>query len=274
MEVTGHIDFGKDFDEAVLGIGNNFLHIFLCVETAVVFTVRGVFTTPAQLLRFAPSSNFGEFGVLLNFNTPTLVFRQVPVEAVHLICCHHVENALHFFLTKEVATFVKHKSAPTVEGFVGNAYAGNFGAHIFLRSDTCHHLGGEQLLKSLKAVEETCGARSLEHNSVALHLKAVTLIVHVGIKAQLQIATLGVSCSLKFHAQRVLQLRRKAVYHALNTVIFIFGDIGHQLIRHLKLTRTHRYILGLRDKGERLLSNCTKGHQEHCEEGEYKFSHS
>ena len=124
LRVTRNIHLWYYFYKAVASVFHDFTSIFLCIVAAVALSV-GFGITPSQHFTLSPCSYFGEFGVFFDFDAPALIFGQVPMEAVHLIGCHHVKDAFHFFLAEEVTTFIKHETTPAKAGSIFNIHHRN-----------------------------------------------------------------------------------------------------------------------------------------------------
>ena len=149
--VARHIEFRNDVDAANLGISNHFLHVFLGVETTIKgitfhhlnlvgrnFIIRIVLlgcildTVTVVVVEFSPSALFGKERVLLDFESPTLVVGQVPVEFVELIECHEVKEFHDFFLGVEVTGNVEHQATPTETRCVLNLNGRDAPTHVYL----------------------------------------------------------------------------------------------------------------------------------------------
>ena len=110
--MTGHIDFRKDFYMACFGISHHLAHLFLRVEERPILLIgpiRAVLQI-SEIGVFTRGTNSGEFGIFLDFQTPTLVVRDVPVEAIELIVGHHVEYFLNLINIEEMTRNVEHKT--------------------------------------------------------------------------------------------------------------------------------------------------------------------
>ena len=123
LGVAGDVHFGHNLHEAVAGVGHNFACIVLRVVAAVAQSV-GLDVAPSEHLALAPCADGGETGIFLYFEAPALVFGEVPVEAVHLVARHDVDDFLHFVLTVEVSAFVEHEAAPGETRCVADVYGG------------------------------------------------------------------------------------------------------------------------------------------------------
>ena len=111
LGMSGNVHFGYDFHKPFAGVFHHFADIVLGIESSVVLSV-GLGVAPSQYLAFAPCPDLGEAGVFLDFDAPSLVFGKVPVEAVHLVGSHDVDDFLHLFFSVEMPAFVEHESPP------------------------------------------------------------------------------------------------------------------------------------------------------------------
>ena len=93
-------------------VSNDFAYIFLCVETTVRSIVRHSASICITGCFLSPSSDFCEFRILLDFDSPALVLCEMPVEHVLLVHCHHIDEFHHFLLRIEVAAAVEVHTSP------------------------------------------------------------------------------------------------------------------------------------------------------------------
>lgn len=83
--VAGDFDFGNDGDVALGAVVDDFFSVFLGVESAVhsVFAVvSGAGGRQVKSDAGSPCALLDEFGVFFDFDTPCLVFGEVPVEDI------------------------------------------------------------------------------------------------------------------------------------------------------------------------------------------------
>ena len=144
QHVPGHVDFGHSLDASLAGISNDFadvvLRIVAAVERiAVLYALLGIGqehvvgilsdgtaqTDRVLIVVGAPCSALGEQRIFLDFNAPSLVVGEVPVEAVELIERHEVDDFLDLVLREEVAGAVEMETAPSEARTVGDGDAGN-----------------------------------------------------------------------------------------------------------------------------------------------------
>ena len=166
--VPRHIYFGDYIDIAFGGI----FHYFACLLLCVVATVRLAVpfagkTTYHGLL--AVATHLDKFGVFLDFDSPTLVVGEVPVEGVEVMKCHHVDKCFHLIDCIEVARHIEVCSAIAETRCI--VY--HTGGHLHARHIGCR----ERLAKCLHSVEHTCGRGTFNHDTVGTHAHAVSLFV-------------------------------------------------------------------------------------------------
>ena len=120
------VDFGDDVDVALSGILDEVTKLFLGVETTVADSViiPAVSTEDGSV---AIGSNLGQFGILLDFDAPALVFRQVNVELVHVVQSHHVQINLHRVQVHIVAAHIEEHTTigefrPVADGAAGEGH--------------------------------------------------------------------------------------------------------------------------------------------------------
>ena len=126
--VTGHLDLGNHGDAPLLGIGDDLANVVLGVKTAVqpVGPIgRARFRIESVLNAASPGAYVREFRILLDLDAPAVVVHQVPMEGVHLLQRHGVEQALDLLLREEVAAHVEHQSAPAEARIIFERNAGH-----------------------------------------------------------------------------------------------------------------------------------------------------
>ena len=119
--VSWHVDFRDDLDVSLSSISHNLAQIVEgVVHAATIFcVVKEVWIcTITHKRTFTTATHLGQLGIFGNLNAPTLVIGQVPVQAVHFVERHDVEDALHLSFVEEVTSNVEHISAIRQEGFV------------------------------------------------------------------------------------------------------------------------------------------------------------
>ena len=72
-----------------------------------------------------PRADFRELRIFLDLDAPAVVVHQVPVERVHLVQRHGVEQLLDLGLGEEVAAHVEHQPAPAEARIILDRNAGH-----------------------------------------------------------------------------------------------------------------------------------------------------
>ena len=117
--VSRQVYFRNYCDVAFLCIFHDFFSLFLCIEAAIrcIVILLCVFSNyRATALR----TYFRKFRIFFNLNTPALVFRQVPVESIHIVQCQQVYIFLYKLFWEEVTPYVEVHTAVTETRFVLN----------------------------------------------------------------------------------------------------------------------------------------------------------
>ena len=124
--VPRHFDFGDDRDEPFCGILYDVADFVLRVETAVGNRIFRCVGFGLQVAAVAERADFGQFGVLFDFDPPTLVVGQVPVETIEFVHSEDVDESFHVVGGKEVTTHVQHSAAVGEVRLVGDLRDGQF----------------------------------------------------------------------------------------------------------------------------------------------------
>ena len=100
------VNLGDNRDITFGSIRYYFLSLFLRIETTIRFAV--IFTGVTSDDCFCPlGTDFCQLRVFLDFQTPTLVFSNMPMETIHIMQSHHINISLHFIYSKEMTTRIK-----------------------------------------------------------------------------------------------------------------------------------------------------------------------
>ncbi|EJX04670.1 hypothetical protein EVA_07223 [gut metagenome] len=233
LRVTGNVDLGNDFNETFAGILHNFAGFFLRIVAPITLAIR-FHIAPTQHLAVSPATNRGQLRVLGDFDTPALVLGQVPVETVHLVSSHHVNDLLDFIFTKEVATFVEHKAAPAETGLIGNVDSRQRPL-LYLRISLTGQYGtrGKQLLDGLQSIEETNRTGGLYLNRLTRDVEFVSF----GTERRIEFHTkLCFSRFTRFHldTRYGCKVLGKVVEHPLDAITRICIDRSLYLLIETK----------------------------------------
>ena len=173
--MTGHINLWENFYMARFGISHYLAHLFLGVEERAVLLIRPIRAVLqiSEIGVFTRGTNGGEFGIFLDFQTPTLVVRDVPVEAIELIVGHHVEYFLNLINIKEMTRNVEHKTAIAKARTIRDADNGEWQSGQIGIGHTCTNRGGHQFFQRGQAIEETCGGVTLKFHPTGCDVEFV-----------------------------------------------------------------------------------------------------
>ncbi|MPN47309.1 hypothetical protein SDC9_194911 [bioreactor metagenome] len=125
---------------------NDFLDIFLCIVPPM-WNVILHFPSVATLGATTPGNPFGQFRIFFYFDTPTTIFRQVPVEHIQLELCHPVDEFLDIFLRIKISAYIQHQTPISKTGRITDGDTGYRQSTILL---------GEKLVQRLYSIKDTC----------------------------------------------------------------------------------------------------------------------
>ena len=151
----------RDHHNAQLaGVGDNVLHLLLSVVATVA---DAVITAPILLddSTVSERSYLGELRVLLDFNPPTLVISQMPMEAVELVKRHDVQILLDFLDGEEMPRAVKVHASVAEARLVLDLHAREEELLRRVRLIT-KNIDARELLQCLDRIEESIVRRSAD----------------------------------------------------------------------------------------------------------------
>ena len=184
--MTGHINLWENFYMACFSISHYLAHLFLRVEERPILLIgpiRAVLQI-SEIGVFARSTNGGEFGIFLDFQTPTLVVGDMPVEAIELIVGHHVEYFLNLINIEEMTRNVEHKTAIAKARTIRDADNGEWQSCQTDIGYTCTNRGGHQFLQRSQTIEETCGSITLKFHPTGCDVEFVAFGIECAIIAR------------------------------------------------------------------------------------------
>ena len=117
--MSRNVYFGNDFYKFLLCIRYDFFDIFLSIKAAITLTVW-FHVTVCKYFAVSPCACLRQFGVFLYFDSPALIFCQMPVETIHFVDGHHVDHSFYLIFTEEMSAFVQHKTSPFETGSIFN----------------------------------------------------------------------------------------------------------------------------------------------------------
>ena len=111
--MSRHFYLRNNFHKTLLGIRHHFFDIFLCIKSTIAFGIPFSRIVPhISHNRFLTVTSDGsQFGIFLDFDTPSLVISQMPMKDVQFMKSKQVDVTLYIFLRNEVAGNIKHHSA-------------------------------------------------------------------------------------------------------------------------------------------------------------------
>ena len=169
-----HVNFGNDGDIAIRRVSHYASNVILRIKTAIQTRVAGggIDVSSGSLPRGdAPCPDLREAGILLDFQAPALVVREMPMQHIQLVERHPVDE-LHDELRRlKVAHRVEHQSAPGESRAVSDALRRN---DERAGSGTS---GGGQLPQCDGGVEQSTGIAGGQQDLVWGDLDGVTLRV-------------------------------------------------------------------------------------------------
>ena len=165
LHVTRKVDFRNDRDIAFRRVSHDFPGLFLRIETAVrLAVILARVTSDHRLAAFG--ADFRQLGILLDFDTPSLVFRQMPVEAVDVMQGQHVDVRLDFIHAEHVAAHIEHHATVAEARRVVDFHRRQF-------HGSCPFMHRHRLAERLDAIEHTRFRRSGNLHLAVVHLQPV-----------------------------------------------------------------------------------------------------
>ena len=117
-----------------------------------------------------------QFGIFLDFDSPSLIFGQVPMKVVDVMQCHQVNHLLKVADREEVTTYIDHESPVTETGKVGNRTGRKGSCHLTVFQDR------KSFMNSLDTIKDTGFTASRQKNLFRSDLKFITFrMPHCGV---------------------------------------------------------------------------------------------
>ena len=161
--MSGHFDFRHHVDMACGGIGDDVAHLLLCVEAAddARLAGLGIDVRLGRVARgHAPRAHRSELGILFDLQAPGLVIGEMPVQRVHLVQRHPIDELLDVVDRLEIPRGIQHQAAPGETRRVRDGERGH------IHADTLRRLGSHDLPQRHAAVEKA--GRSRRSNGDAI----------------------------------------------------------------------------------------------------------
>ena len=140
--MSGELHLGHNLDVALASIGHEFTSLILCVEVGTI-SLLGIVASILEVAHVGVATHCTysrELGIFLDFDAPTLVIGEMPVETVHLIVGHDVNHTLQLVHLEEVTAHVEHEATIGKTRFIGNIHHGKCILCHLLIGHTCHHM--------------------------------------------------------------------------------------------------------------------------------------
>ena len=153
---------------ALTGIFHDFPRLILRVISAIRRTITNRTVASDHGFR-AITANSCQQRILLNLNTPPLIFREMPVKAVHIVHSHKVNDFLDKLNREEMTTAIKHHSSISKARSIDD-----FHRRKVYKSRLSHR---QSLAKSLNSIENTCCRTPLYGNTFLTHRKRIAFIM-------------------------------------------------------------------------------------------------
>ena len=167
LHVAGKVDLRNHLYAAGGRVGHHFAGFLLGIETA---DGNAVMPFPARHRTSGPPrAHFRQARILLDFQAPALVFRQMPMKCIELMEGQDIDDFLHGGNREEMAAAVQHESPVGILRIVQDLPARQGCALPFLAG------GRKRLCQGLDAVEGPQGGSSRQHDLAGRHFKRVTL---------------------------------------------------------------------------------------------------
>ena len=161
-------DFGNDRDKTVCCIFYHILDLFLRIETAI-FRSFAIDTFGTDLCQFR---------IFFDFDTPTLIVRQMPVHAVDLEQGQYIEVFLYVLYRDEMTARIQHDTTIFETRFVFHRYAGSSPGNTVHNCRT-FNFGRKQLHECLHTIEQALRGFSLDRHALRSDIQRVALVVYI-----------------------------------------------------------------------------------------------
>ena len=169
QHVPRHINFRYHRNKTVGSILYNFLGFFLRIIAAYRNAV--VFVGSRSRNCFLPMrTNLCQFRVFLDLDTPTLVFRQVPMEIIDIVHSQHINDFLQIIYREKVASDIYHKPAVSETRIILNRSCRNSSQRL----SVCYR---KRLVNCLDTIENSSFSRPFHGNSVSRNLQFVSVFL-------------------------------------------------------------------------------------------------
>ena len=135
------------------------------------------------IVRNAPCAALRQQGVFLDFDAPTLVVGEVPVEAVDLVESHQVDELFHLLDGEEMAGAVEMEASPTEARCVADADEGHVA--VMLAEQGKLPKGGNAADDAFVVGSHKLHSFVIDHETIAASLSFLQRQTHIALPASL-----------------------------------------------------------------------------------------
>ena len=119
--MSGQVYFGNNGNISFLCIGYYLLYLFLRIETSVRCSVILAGVVSYYCFRTL-RADLCQSRIFLNFNSPSLIFCQVPVESIHIMQSQQVDILFYKLYREKVTSYIEMHTSITETWIVFNGY--------------------------------------------------------------------------------------------------------------------------------------------------------
>ena len=117
---------------------------------------------------------FHKFGIFLDFNSPTLVFSQMPMKIIDIVQCQHINDLFQIRNREIMAAHVYHKTAITETRIVINSSHRDGSGYLFVFGQW------QSLIERLHSIKDPRLTSSIQMNVFRSYLQLIPLFVGNG----------------------------------------------------------------------------------------------
>ena len=117
---------------------------------------------------------FRKFGIFLDFNSPTLVFSQMPMKIIDIVQCQHINDLFQIRNREIMAAHVYHKTAITETRIVINSSHRDGSGYLFVFGQW------QSLIERLHSIKDPRLTSSIQMNVFRSYLQLIPLFVGNG----------------------------------------------------------------------------------------------
>ena len=242
--VSRKVYFGDDRDETFFGISDHVADFILCIEHAFAIRLAVIFAGVTAYDGFlALRSDTGQFRIFLDLDAPSLVVRQMPVEAVHVVEGKNIDKLLDRVGREEMAGNIEVHTAVRETRIVVDAGCRKCDIHSFGH-------GGDRLAQGLHAIEYAGVGCPGDLDAVLAHQQAVAFRVpDVGCDRQMNAFVCVSGDHFRFISRSLFDIGGEetgGLFHF--RIAFLIGDRGRRFQQERGAALCH-HLLRKRDNG-------------------------